>query len=94
MHTVIILVMGMSKDSDYLVIYRGEEHQRITPGRWVLIQRAREYGGGWWLGRAYDDVFMLEFERPSSMSDGISYILSHGRMQNATLWDDDFQLTP
>ncbi|PQZ00752.1 lF-82, partial [Cronobacter sakazakii] len=26
----------MSKDSDYLIIYRGEIHHRITPGRWVL----------------------------------------------------------
>ncbi len=73
-------------------VIRALGESRRGPG--VLIQRAREYGGGWWLGRAYDDVFMLEFERPSSMSDGISYILSHGRMQNATLWDDDFQLTP
>lgn len=84
----------MSKDSDYLIIYRGEIHHRIEPGRWVLIQRAREYGGGWWLGRAYDDVFMLEFEKPSSMGDGIKYILSYGRMLKSPPWDDDFKLEP
>ncbi len=54
----------MSKDSDYVIIYRGEMHHRITPGRWVLIQRAKEYGGGWWLGKAYDYVFKGKPRRP------------------------------
>ncbi|WP_105577115.1 lF-82 [Cronobacter sakazakii] len=84
----------MSKDSDYVIIYRGEIHHRITPGRWVLIQRAREYGGGWWLGKAYDDVFMLEFEKPSSMAVATEYIMSHGRMQTFPPWDDEFELKP
>ncbi|EMC4121137.1 lF-82 [Cronobacter sakazakii] len=84
----------MSEDSDYLIIYRGEIHHRITLGRWVLIQRAKEYGGGWWLGKAYGDVFMLEFEKPCSMTAASEYIMSHGRMSTFPPWDDNFELTP
>ncbi|PUY59491.1 lF-82, partial [Cronobacter sakazakii] len=41
----------------------------------------------------YDDVFMLEFERPTSMAVASEYIMSHRRMSTFPPWDDNFELT-
>ncbi|POP42352.1 lF-82 [Superficieibacter electus] len=82
----------MGKDLGYTVIHRGVMIPHVEPGRWTFIQRAKEYGGGWWFGRVYDDCFMLEFERPSSLSEGIRYILSYERMNQMPSFDDDFKL--
>ncbi|EGZ6867741.1 lF-82, partial [Cronobacter sakazakii] len=40
------------------------------------------------------DVFMLEFEKPCSMTVASEYIMSHGRMQTFPPWEDEFKLTP
>lgn len=83
----------MGKDARYDIIYRGEVRDFLTPGRWVLIQRAKEYGGGFWLGKAYDDCFWLELEKPTSLTDGIAYLLLTDRVQEtANTFDDDFHL--
>lgn len=57
----------MGKDGSYDVIHRGEYMERVIPGKWLFIQRAKEYGGGWWFGRGYNDCFMLEFDKPTSL---------------------------
>lgn len=62
------------KDSSYQIVYRGEVLNYRTPGEWVLFQRPKKCGGGYWLGKAYDMVFMLEPERPVSLREGIEYI--------------------
>lgn len=83
----------MGKDANYDVILRGETREYLTPGRWVFIQRAKEYGGGFWLGKAYDDCFWLEFDKPTSLADGIEYILTTERVYSvADTFDDDFHL--
>ena len=41
-----------SKDGDYDILYRGEMRDYIPPGRVMFIQRPKECGGGYWLGRA------------------------------------------
>ncbi|STT06551.1 Uncharacterised protein [Klebsiella pneumoniae] len=53
-----------SKDSNYQVVYRYEPLMKYVPGGWVLFQRPKSCGGGFWLGKTYDGVFMLELERP------------------------------
>ncbi|VFS25936.1 Uncharacterised protein [Enterobacter cancerogenus] len=83
----------MGRDANYDVILRGEVREYLTPGRWVFIQRAKEYGGGFWLGKAYDDCFWLEFDRPTSLSDGLDYIIASERVYAAAnTFDDDFHL--
>lgn len=84
----------MGKDASYDVIHRGDYMERVIPGKWLFIQRAKEYGGGWWFGRGYDDCFMLEFEQPTSLGAGIDYILAYGRVQQLPAFDDDFNLEP
>lgn len=66
--------MGV-KDSKFQVVYRGEVLENLKPGGWVFFQRPKEYGGGYWLGRTYDDVFMIEYERPVSLNEGMRYLL-------------------
>jgi hypothetical protein len=52
-----------------------------------------QYGGDYWFGRAYDDCFWLEFERPTSLGAGIDYIMAMRRVEPfASLIDDDFHL--
>lgn len=86
-------IMG-SKDLGYDVVYRGETITYIREGRWVFFQRLKEYGGGYWLGRTYHDAFIFGLERPTSLFEGIQFILaSRSVEQNADMFDDDFTLT-
>lgn len=82
------------KDSAYLVVYRGDTVDYIRPGAWVFFQRPLNCGGGYWLGRAYDDVFIIEYERPTSLFDGIRFLMLSNEVQsNSHVFDDDFRLT-
>lgn len=81
------------KDQNYQVVYRGEVLPRFVPGGWVFFQRPKECGGGYWLGRTYEDCFWLELERPVSLFDGLGYMMEVNRMlENAQGFDDDFRL--
>lgn len=85
--------MGL-KDSNYQVVYRYEQLPHYVQGGWVLFQRPRVYGGGFWLGKTYDGVFMLELEHPVTLSDGIEYIILSSRVaENFMDFDEDFRLT-
>lgn len=84
----------MGADINYQVVYRGETLESYQPGGWVFFQRPKECGGGYWLGKTYDDCFMLELDRPVSLAEGIRYkILAERVASTAHLFDDDFQLT-
>ena len=83
------------RDLNYQVVYRGGELERYIPGGWVFFQRPKECGGGYWFGRTYDDCFWFEFDKPTSLSDGINYIVGYDAVQARYMdFDDDFQLTP
>lgn len=47
----------MGKDGNYSIIYRGEQRDYIALGWWILVQRIKEVGGGFWLGRAWPGYF-------------------------------------
>lgn len=82
------------KDSNYQIVYRGEVLENYNPGGWVFFQRSKECGGGYWFGRTYDYCFMLEFEQPTSLSEGLKYLISYEKVQaTSNLFDDDFDLT-
>lgn len=66
--------MGV-KDSNFQVVYRGEVLENFKPGGWVFFQRPKACGGGYWLGRTYHDVFMIEYERPVSLNEGMRYLI-------------------
>lgn len=86
-------IMG-SKDLGFDVVYRGETITYIREGRWVFFQRLKEYGGGYWLGRTYHDAFIFGLERPTSLFDGIGFIMDTMSVErNADKFDDDFTLT-
>jgi hypothetical protein len=77
----------------YQVVYRGETLPNFVEGGWVFFQRLKEYGGGYWLGRTYHDVFILEYDRPTSLYDGILFIFEMKRAEcGYTDFDDDFTL--
>lgn len=83
-----------SKELGYQVVYRGEILPHFVEGGWVFFQRLKEYGGGYWLGRTYHDVFILEYDRPTSLYDGILFIFEMKRAEHGyTDFDDDFTLT-
>ncbi|MGL5384526.1 MAG: hypothetical protein ACRDCA_01405 [Serratia sp. (in: enterobacteria)] len=82
-----------SKDLGYDILYRGETRDYIPPGRVILIERTKECGGGYWLGKAYDNAFIFEIERPVSLSEGLSYIsVLRGIEKHADEFDDNFTL--
>ena len=83
-----------SKDSNYQVVYRYDPLMKYVPGGWVLFQRPKSFGGGFWLGKTYDGVFMLELERPVPLDEGIKYIIFSSRVaENFMDFDEDFRLT-
>ena len=82
-------------DANYQVVYRGEVLLNYVPGGWVFFQRSREFGGGYWLGKTFDGVFKLEFDRPVSLSEGILYLLDFGKSgKRFGVFDEDFKLAP
>ncbi|STS85353.1 Uncharacterised protein [Klebsiella pneumoniae] len=66
-----------SKDSNYQVVYRYEPLIKYVPGGWVLFQRPKSCGGGFWLGKTYDGVFMFELDRPFPLVRELSTSSSH-----------------
>jgi len=76
-----------AKDSNYQIVYRGQTLDVYRPGGWVFFQRAKECGGGYWLGRTHDNVFMIEYERPISLREGMLFLLS---MKQVEAKSDDF----
>lgn len=50
------------RDSEFQVVYRGEALPYFRPGGWVMFQRSRESGGGFWLGQTFENAFI--FGRP------------------------------
>lgn len=84
----------MGNDTNYQVVYRGEALPHYIPGGWVFFQRPKECGGGFWLGKTFDGLFMLEMDRPVSLHDGLCYIVQHTNVsENFMDFDDDFTLT-
>ena len=58
----------------------------------MLFQRQKQYGGGYWLGKTLDDLFMLELEHPVSLHDGVVYIVQYGKAAaNFMDFDDDLR---
>lgn len=83
------------KDLNYQVVYRGQELERYVPGGWVIFQRSKESGGGYWLGRTYDDCFWFEFGQPTSLGVAVEYVISYDKVKmNHQDFYDDFQLVP
>lgn len=84
-----------SKGEEYQIIYRGQSLGRYFPGQWAFFQRPKECGGGYWLGRVYDDCFWLELQWPVSLRDGLIYMIKANKMiENANNFDDEFTLEP
>lgn len=85
--------MGV-KDSNFQVVYRGEVLQNFISGGWVFFQRPKECGGGYWLGRTYDDCFIFGCEHPVSLNYGLSFLLCMDEIEKrANDFDSDFQLS-
>lgn len=82
------------KDANYQIVYRGESLKQFNEGEWVFFQRRKEYGGGYWVGRTLSCCFWLEFERPTSLFEGINFLNELNRThQQGKDFDDDFTLT-
>ncbi|MFV8985360.1 hypothetical protein [Serratia fonticola] len=87
--------MGSKDGGGYDIVYRGETRDYIPPGRLMFFQRLKEHGGGYWLGRAYDNAFIFEIERPVSLGEGIDHIIDMKRtVKHVDGYDvDNFTLT-
>lgn len=82
------------RDCKYQIVYRDEALEYFIPGGWVFFQRSKTCGGGFWLGRTFDDVFMLELVYPVSLHEGIVFLNQLSDVADKFMdFDDDFQLT-
>lgn len=82
------------KSENCQIVYRGEALPRFIDGGWVLFQRPKHCGGGYWLGKTYPFYFMIELERPVSLNEGLRYIIMSDGVANVShIFDDDFKLT-
>lgn len=82
------------KDPKYQTVYAGEPLQRLVPGGMVFFQRAKIYGGGWWLGYTRTDPpgFEFIFNYPIRMYDGMVWLLTKDSAPSYPS-PDDFELT-
>ncbi|SFR13920.1 hypothetical protein SAMN04487773_3265 [Enterobacter sp. kpr-6] len=76
-------------DTGFEVVYRGQMHEYFIPGTRVFFQRLKEYGGGYWLGRVYDDAFIFDIERPVSLAEGMDYILISRKVESSFMDFED-----
>lgn len=77
----------------FQVVYRGEVLTGYKPGEWVFFQRPKECGGGFWLGKTYDFVFMLEIPYPVSLGQGWDFIIEQEKPSTVKPEPlDDFKL--
>lgn len=82
------------KDENHQIVYRGETLPYLHPGQWVFFQRSKECGGGYWLGRTFQDFYKFGPEQPVSLSEGLKFILVADRVEAIShVFDDDFKLT-
>ncbi|ECD3753440.1 hypothetical protein E0S44_14720 [Salmonella enterica subsp. enterica serovar Orion] len=63
------------KVPNYQIVYRGETLNYFKLGGYVFFQRLKEYGGGYWLGKTHEDGFEFVLEQPTSLNEGIRYLL-------------------
>lgn len=73
-----------SSEFNFQVVYRGETMDHIIEGGWVFFQRAKVYGGGYWLGRTYNDVFLFDPAYPVSLSQGMNYLILTKRVEESS----------
>ncbi|EGK3637220.1 hypothetical protein IOT25_004402 [Escherichia coli] len=85
------------KDSSYQIVYRGETLENFKPGQYVFFQRAKEYGGGYWLGRTHEDGVKFLLEEPTSLGRGFEFLITHSSVEARFMEfvddADDFKLT-
>jgi len=81
------------KDSNYQIVYRGETMTRLVSGGWVFFQRLKEYGDGYWMGKAFEDFFVLGIERPVSLNDGLRYQMVVASAAKHPAFNNDFELS-
>lgn len=84
----------MAKSLDkFQIVYRGETLEFYKPDEWVFFQRPVKNGGGYWLGKTYDFVFMLAIPYPVSIAQGMDFMRQVEGL-NSTVCEsvDDFRL--
>jgi hypothetical protein len=84
------------KDSSFEVVYRGGIYHHYLPGKWVFFQREKHYGGGFWIGQAYDDGYLFGIPWPVSLREGIKFLSTLDRPPPGNFIGgdvDDFELT-
>ncbi|MDT9951003.1 hypothetical protein RUW63_19205, partial [Klebsiella pneumoniae] len=90
-----VIKMG-GKDTSYQIVYRGETLKHFKPGQCVFFQRERQYGGGYWLGKTHVDGFEFLLEQPTSLREGMLFLLTLAKVEarHMEFVDfDDFNLT-
>ncbi|ENZ7196985.1 TPA: hypothetical protein MAL36_004611 [Klebsiella variicola] len=84
------------KDTSYQIVYRGETLKNFKPDQCVFFQRERQYGGGYWLGKTHVDGFEFLLEQPTSLREGMLFLLTLEKVEarHMEFVDfDDFNLT-
>lgn len=69
------------KDTSYQIVYRGETLKHFKPGQCVFFQRERQYGGGYWLGKTHVDGFEFLLEQPTSLREGMLFLLTLAKVE-------------
>lgn len=62
------------KDLKYQMILADETLQYFNPGQIVFFERARRYGGGWWMGITHVDGYEFIFNHPIKFSQGLEWM--------------------
>ncbi|WPU24977.1 hypothetical protein RI049_09650 [Cedecea neteri] len=85
----------MEKSTSYFIVYCGEHHPSFAPGSPVFIQRTKEQGGGYWLGRVYNDFYEFCFNEPIPLRRGIDFLFQVNEFDPSPPKSvDEFSLEP
>lgn len=72
------------RDSAFQIVYRGEALPYFRPGGWVMFQRSRESGGGFWLGQTFENAFIFGRPFPLTYREALLLVMDFTRHRAET----------
>jgi len=72
------------RDSAFQIVYRGEALPYFRPGGWVMFQRSRESGGGFWLGQTFENAFIFGRPFPLTYREALLLVMDFTRRRAET----------
>lgn len=66
-YTALLVLRNVFKKRGYEVVCCGETLNHFEEGGWVYFHPLKKYVSDYWLWLTYHDIYILEYDRPTSV---------------------------